>query len=219
VGRLLLQLLPLTILSALTPWTIVGVIVLLASKGGVRNAIAFTLGWCTAIVALGAAIILGLTRAHVEHASPTTSLRLAVQFGSGVALLLFAYLTWRKRPPRGHAVAEPGWIRRLDEIGVPLAFAFGALWINGFLVVPAALQIASADVSGAQKAFALLFYALGASSGPIAVIAYRVLAPDRAAGGLARLRSWVALNSSVSVAILLTVLGGALVVKALLEAI
>ena len=41
MGRLLVDLLPITILSALTPWTIVGVIVLLASKGGVKNAVAF----------------------------------------------------------------------------------------------------------------------------------------------------------------------------------
>ena len=39
-------------------------------------------------------------------------------------------------------VAEPGWIHKLDAIGPVVAFAFGAFWINGFLVVPAALRSA-----------------------------------------------------------------------------
>ncbi len=156
MGRLLVDLLPLTILSALTPWTLVGVIVLLASKGGVRNAVAFASGWLTAILALGGLIVAGIAA------------------GS----------------------------------------AFGAFWINGFLVVPAALQISQADVTGGQKAFALVFYAVGATGGQIALIAYRLLAPERATVGLARLRGWVSRNSTATIAVVVAVIGGGLLVKA-----
>jgi cytochrome b561 len=217
LGRLLVELLPITILSALTPWAIVGVIVLLASKGGVTNAVAFTLGWFTAIVALGAVIVLGLVDGADEHSRSTTWLQIGAELGFGIALLLFARVKWRSRPPAGQHVAEPRWIHKLDAIGPVVAFAFGAFWINGFLVIPAALQISRADVNGGQKAFALLFYAVGASAALIVVIAYRLVARERADARLVRLRGWVGQNSSATLAILLAAIGIGLVVKAVVE--
>ena len=219
LGRLLLELLPITVLSALTPWTVVGVIVLLASKGGVKNAVAFTLGWFTAILALGAVIVVALVEGHEEHARSVTWLQIGLQLGFGAALLLFAHARWRRRPSPGTVLAEPAWIGRLDRIGPVTSFLFGAFWINGFLVVPAATQIARADVTGPEKAFALVFYAVGASAALIGVIAYRLLAPGRATAGLARLRAWVSRNGTAAIAILLGAIGAGLVIKAVVEII
>lgn len=217
LGRLLLELLPITLLSALTPWTIVGVIVLLASKGGVKNAVAFALGWFTAILLLGAVIVVALTEGHEEHASSVTWLQIGLQLGFGAALLLFANSRWQRRPARGATVTEPAWIGRLDRIGPVVSFLFGAFWINGFLVIPAATQIAQADVTGPEKAVALLFYALGATAALIGVIAYRLLAADRATVGLARLRGWVGQNSTVAIAVIVGAIGAGLVIKAVVE--
>jgi Sap, sulfolipid-1-addressing protein len=217
VGSLLLELLPITLLSAFTPWTVVGVIVLLAARNGVRKAIAFTLGWFTAILALGALVIAGVTGTGGEQSSSVTWLQIGLQIGFGLALLLFAHNRWNRRPPRGVATAEPRWIGKLDGIGTFWAFAFGAFWINGFLVVPAALQISRAEVTGPQKAFALLFYAVGASSLLIAAIAYRVLSPDRAGARLAALRTWVGQNSTATVAGVVGVIGAGLLLKAAVE--
>jgi hypothetical protein len=219
VGRLLLDLLPITILSALTPWTIVGVIVLLAAAGGAKSAIAFTLGWFTAILTLGAVIVAGLMSGHEDHARSVSWVQVGLQTVFGVALLLFAYNRWERRPPRGTSVSEPSWIHKLDSIGVVWAFLFGAFWINGFLVIPAALQISQADVTAPQKSVALLFYALGASSALIAVIAYRLAAPERATAGLRNLRGWVGQNSVASLAILAAAIGVGLVVKAVVEGV
>jgi hypothetical protein len=217
LGQLLLELLPITILSALTPWTIVGVIVLLASRGGAKNAVAFTLGWFTAIVALGAVIVLGVIKGANEHSRSVTWLQIGMQLGFGIALLLFARVKWRRQPSAGQDVAEPRWIHKLDAIGPVVAFTFGAFWVNGFLVIPAALQISRADVTGGQKAFALLFYSVGASAALIAVIAYRLIAREQADAGLVRLRRWVGQNSSATVAVVLGAIGVGLVVKAVAE--
>jgi hypothetical protein len=217
VGRLLVELLPITILSALTPWTIVGVIVLLASKGGVKNAVAFSLGWITAILLLGGVIVFGVVEGADEHARSATWLQIGVQLGFAAALLLFAHVKWRQRPGAGAVVAEPSWIGKLDGMSALVAFVFGAIWINGFLVVPAALEISRADVTGGEKAAALVFYALGATAGQIALIAYRVAAPARAVARLDRLRTWLSQNSTAAIAIVLAVIGGGLLVKALVE--
>ena len=219
MGSLLLELLPITILSALTPWTIVGVIVLLASRHGVRKAAAFTLGWFTAILLLGALVVAGVTGGADEHSSSVTWVQVGLQLGFGLALLLFAHNRWNRRPARGQSAAEPRWIGKLDGIGVVWAFALGAFWINGFLVVPAALEISRADVTGPQKAVALVFYAVGASAALITVIAYRLLSPDRAIAGLGRLRGWVGQNSTATVAGVVGVIGAGLVLKAVVEVI
>jgi hypothetical protein len=217
MGRLLVDLLPLTILSALTPWTIVGVIALLASKGGVANAVAFSLGWITGILALGGLIVVGVTSGGADDASSVTWLHVGLQLGVGLAFVAFGYRKWQQRPAPGAAVAEPGWIHRLDAVRWPLAFLFGMFWINGFLVVPAALQIAEADVTGGEKAFALVFYAVGATAGPIALIAYRLAAPGRAGERLTHLRAWLARNSTATISIVVGVIGAGLVVKAAVE--
>jgi hypothetical protein len=193
------------------------VIVLLASKGGVKNAIAFTLGWFTAILALTTVIVLATVDGAHEHARSVTWVQIGLQLGFGIALLLFAHRRWGKRPAPGSTVAEPSWIGKLDRIGPVMSFAFGAFWINGFLVVPAGIQIAQANVTGGQKAFAVLFYAVGASAALIGVIAYRLARADSATVRLERLRTWVGQNSSASIAVLLGAIGAALVIKALLE--
>lgn len=218
LGRLLLELLPITLLSALTPWTIVGVIVLLASRGGVKNAVAFTLGWFSAILLLGAVIVVALIKGHEEHARSVGWLQVGLQLGFGAALLLFARNRWQRRPAPGTAVTEPAWIGKLDRIGPVTSFLFGAFWINGFLVIPAATQIAQADVTGPEKAVALVFYALGASAVMIGVIGYRLVAAERASVSLDRLRGWVSQNSTVAIAVLVGAIGAGLVVKAVVEA-
>ena len=182
-----------------------------------RSAIAFTLGWFTAIFALGGVIVAGLVTGHEDHARSVTWLQVGLQIVFGLALLAFAHNRWERRPSRGATVAEPTWIHKLDSIGIVSAFLFGAFWINGFLVIPAALQISQADVTGAQQAAALLFYSLGASSVLIGVIAYRLTAAERATERLGRLRTWVGQNSVASLAILVGAIGVGLIVKAIIE--
>ena len=73
-----------------------------------RKAVAFTLGWFTMILALGAIIILGLTAGSVEHTSEVTWLQAGLQLGFGLALLLFAG-DWRRS-----RMASPGVASALD---------------------------------------------------------------------------------------------------------
>ena len=136
-------------------------------------------------------IVVGVTTGPTSTRARSPGSRSASSSASGVALLAVRAREVAERPPPGTAVAEPGWIRKLDGIGAGRAFVFGAFWINGFLVVPAALEISRADVTGGQKAVALLFYALGATAGLIALIAYRLARPTGRRPPR-RLRGWLA---------------------------
>ncbi len=55
--QLFLQLLALGLLTSVTPWGIVAVIVLLSAKSRPRGAIAFAAGWVVSILLIGGLII------------------------------------------------------------------------------------------------------------------------------------------------------------------
>ena len=153
LGRLLLELLPITLLSALTPWTIVGVIVLLASRGGREERRRVHAG----LVHRRSSLLGAADRRRRDQRDATSTRarspgsRSVSSSDSALRCSLFARNRWQRRPAPGTAVTEPAWIGKLDRIGPVTSFLFGAFWINGFLVVPAATQIAQADVTGAGE--------------------------------------------------------------------
>ena len=62
--QLFLQLLALGLLTSVTPWGIVAVIVLLSAKSRPRGAIAFVAGWVASILLTGGLIIGTYSGAH-----------------------------------------------------------------------------------------------------------------------------------------------------------
>ena len=134
--QLFLQILALGLLTSVTPWGIVAVIVLLSAKSRPRGAIAFVAGWVTSILLTGG-LIIGLYRgAHSKPGPSATNAMLGVQFALGVLLLALAAKKWSRRAAADLSAAEPKWLRTLDRMRPIVAFGLGMFWVNLVLSSP-----------------------------------------------------------------------------------
>jgi hypothetical protein len=214
--QLFLQLLALGLLTSVTPWGIVAVVVLLSAKSGPRGAIAFVAGWVVSILLVGS-LIIGLYRgAHSKPGASAANAMLGVQFALGVLLLALAARRWSRRVAAEPSASEPKWLRTLDRMRPIVAFGFGMFWVNLVFVVAAALAVADAKLSRSSAVLAYLFYALLATLGVAAILIVYYTNRARAQERLAGLRSWLTRNNTGVVSAVIAVIGLVFIVRGLI---
>ena len=108
--HLYLYLLGVGILTALTPWAIVGIIVLLGSRAGGRAAIAFAVGWFCAVAFIAAVVVAGVGNAGSSSKETTSNVVYAIELVLGLAFVAFA----ARKHARDRSLPEPpanrgGW--------------------------------------------------------------------------------------------------------------
>ncbi|MFL5671993.1 MAG: GAP family protein, partial [Chloroflexota bacterium] len=101
------------ILTALTPWAIVGLIVLLGSKAGARAAIAFAGGWFCAVAFIAAVVAAGLGDLGSSSRSSVSNAVYIVEIVLGLALLAFAARRRAGDRLATSPTAEPAWLTKL----------------------------------------------------------------------------------------------------------
>jgi threonine/homoserine/homoserine lactone efflux protein len=207
--HLYLYLLLVGILTALTPWAIVGVIVLLGSRVGVRAALAFVAGWFCAVAFITALVAAGVGGTSKQ---PTTVVLIG-EVVVGLLLIAFALRKRLRERSLPQAKAEPGWLRKLDTMRPVVAFGFGTFMINVVFVVDAGVQIAAADLATSEVVLAILFYTVLSTAGVASVLAVYFSNRSRAEVRLAAMRAWVARNNANVIVGMIAVVGVVLVLK------
>jgi drug/metabolite transporter (DMT)-like permease len=186
VGDLFVELLPLGIVCALSPWAIVAVILMLASDRP-SNSVAWLVGWTLSTVAIGVLIVIFFGGYDFSRNSTPTTVACVVQVLLGVLLLLAAARFWARRPARtGKLPKEPGWMTRIGNMSPVWAFVIGAFWINTTLVF-ATFTLVTVSVQGG-------------------LILYAYVLPKHAAIGLARIRDWIARSQEAALSVVALVL-------------
>ncbi|MFD7966365.1 GAP family protein [Streptomyces zaomyceticus] len=164
-------------------------ILLLSSRRGTRQGLAFLLSWLANLVAVIACVAL-LTGGQppARHTVPSTAAVVA-KLVIGLALVLYGAHR-RRRPPRPHG--PPKWAARIDDAS-PVAAA-GLAWLlqPWGLVGAGAATAVDADLSTAGAWLALTGYCLLATLSLIVMEMYAVWAPEAANARLNALRSWLA---------------------------
>jgi len=178
----------------------------------------FLAGWLAGFLALGGLAITFADIAMLAGTSADIGLE-SVRIALGVALLVFAWRKWQKRPLPGEDPETPGWMRRFDDISPSGAAAIGAALAtvnpkNALLVVSGALAVAGATPHPPAQAGAFLLHTLVASAGLLAPLVAVMLLGDRAARPLDRLRDIVARHNAVAMAVVLAALGVMVILSA-----
>jgi hypothetical protein len=206
VSSLFLEILPLAIVCALSPWAIVAVILMLASDRP-SNAIAWLAGWTLSTFGIGVLIILFFGGYDFSKSGTPSTIACVVQVVLGVLLLVAAGRFWSRRPARtGQLPKEPGWMKRIGTMRPIWAFLIGAFWINTTLVVAAGVDALRAELPTNQSIAAFAAFTLVTISVQAALILYAYLLPKRAAVGLKGIREWIARNQESALALIALVL-------------
>jgi hypothetical protein len=212
-GHLFLYLLAVGVVTALTPWAIVGVIVMLGSHEGLRAAVAFTLGWFCAVTFIAAAVAAGLGRASESTQDRASTVVFVIELVLGLVLLVLAWKLRARRRTRASTPQEPRWLTKLDGIGPVVAFAFGTFMINVVFVVDAGLRIAAADLAASDAAVAVLFYSVLSTAALLTVLVVFLSDRESAETRLHAMRAWLAANNALVSAAIVGLVGVVLALK------
>ncbi|MFJ3634446.1 GAP family protein [Streptomyces sp. NPDC090112] len=163
-------------------------ILLLSSRRGTRQGLAFLLSWLADLVAVIACVMLLTGGQPPARNSTPSTVAIAAKLAIGVALVLYGAHRHR-RPPRPHG--PPRWAARVDNASP--ATAAGLAWLlQPWALVGAGAAIAvDADLSTLTDWLALTGYCLLATLSLILMETYALRAPEAAGVRLNALRSWL----------------------------
>ncbi|WP_102141251.1 GAP family protein [Mycobacterium hubeiense] len=206
-GAVLMELIPLALVVALSPLSIIPGVLVLHTERPRETGLAFLLGWLVGLAAL-AAIFVAVSDlfGRLDEPPPWASwLRIAI----GAALMVFGVYRWLTRHKSEHS---PAWMRSLTTVspGRATVTAMALTVVNPkvlFVSAAAGLAIGTAGLGRAGAWSSVVYYALVAGSTvAIPILAYAI-SPARMHDPLQRLKDWMERNHATLVAAILVVIG------------
>jgi Sap-like sulfolipid-1-addressing protein len=207
------QLIPLALVVAMSPLTIIPAIVLVLQSDRARpTGLAFMSGWLIALAAT-TAVFVQLPRLLEGFNRPAPTWAAWVRIAVGAALVVFGLWRWLTR----HRVTkQPVWLNRLSRL-TPAgagAVAVGLILVNPKVLLmnaAAGLVIGTAALRTPGTGLAVAYYtAVAGSSVLIPILAYAV-AGERVDHQLLRLKQWIERQHAVLMAGFLAAVGVLLV--------
>ncbi|MEU3660575.1 GAP family protein [Streptomyces sp. NPDC032940] len=189
-------------------------ILLLSSRRGVRQGLAFLVSWLVNLVVVIACVML-LTggRPPARHTGPGAAV-LDVKLAVGLALVLYGAHRHR-RPPRPHG--PPRWRARIDDASPATAAGLAWLLQSWGLVAAGAATVVDADLSALADWIALSGYCLLATLSLIVMEVYAVRRPAVASARLNALRSRLEQHQAQLVVALSLVVGLWMTARSIVE--
>ena len=207
-GSVLGALIPLGLVIALSPITVIPAVLVLQAPRPRPSGLAFLAGWVLGLAALTALSVAASGLLGGLHKSPPTWaswLRVIL----GAALILFGIYRWLTR----HRHTEsPAWMRSFASITPARAGITGAVLVvirpDVLLIcVPAGLAIGGSGRDVVDDWIAAAFFvAVAASTVAIPILAYAA-AGHRLDDAMARLKDWMDRNNAALMAAILVVIG------------
>jgi Sap, sulfolipid-1-addressing protein len=208
-GSLLGELIPLAMVVAASPLSIIPALLLVLHTARPRpTGLAFLAGWLVGLVAI-TAVFVAVPKLFSGAGGPPSPAGAWVRIGIGVVLLAFGGWRWVTRHKAGQA---PALLKTVGKIGPGRAAGLGVAltFINPKLLLinaAAGLAISTADLGTPGSWFAIAVYAvLAGSTVLIPMLAYAVAA-DRLDGPLERVREWIERQHAALTAVILAVVG------------
>jgi hypothetical protein len=216
VGQAISEVLPFAVGVAIVPIPIIAVILMLFSARARVNGPVFLVGW-----SVGLALAFGVIYAIADASGAATDDAASdgvswLKIVLGVALLLVAVRTWRKRPEPGITPELPGWMSGIDDLAPAKALGLGVLLSaanpkNLVLVIGAAAGLAQLGVSTGDALVALVVFVLVGSITVGGPVGYYLVGGDRAKRSLTELKAWLAEYNTAVMTTLFLVFGVVLI--------
>jgi len=218
MGPVIGEILPLAVGVAISPVPIIAAILMLLSPKAKGASVGFLLGWITGIVVAIVVFTLLSSVLPAQDESGSSPVRGVIKIILGALLLFLALRQWRGRPAQGEQATMPKWMSAIDSITAGKALGLGFLLSavnpkNLLMAISAGLIIGGTGLAVGQTVVVIvIFVLLAASTVLIPVVAY-LIASERLAGPLDSLRAWLVNNNATIMAVLLLVIGVAVIGK------
>lgn len=197
MAELILSLISLAIVATLQPPQVIAMIILLQTRLGTANGLAYLAGMTTFRLALGAAawILFSSLESSIETSGGNFSILVGtILVVLGLLMLIYALRQGFSAPDEDEAAAS--WLDKLEAVSPAQAFLVGIAFLaldprDWIIDVSAINLIAEADLSSAKSILAYLVYILMAQSLLWIPLLFSLLVPDRANSSLAALNIWM----------------------------
>ena len=207
-GSVLAELIPLAMVVALSPLSIIPAVLVLHTRHPRPTGLTFLTGWLVGLAALTAIFIeVAALLGGMDRQPPTWASWLRVVVGA--ALIVFGVYRWLTRTKSEHS---PKWMASLSKLTPVRAGLVGAALTVAnpkvlFICAAAGLAVGTAGLGQPGAWAAGLCYVLAAGSTvALPILAYAV-SGERLDPALARLKDWMERNHAVLVAAILVVIG------------
>ena len=216
MGEAIGQSLPLAIGVALSPVSIIAVVVLLTSSRARSLGPVFVLGWLLGLVVVGAIVLVVVGPSGAGSSGQRTRWVSWVLIVLGLLLLVAAVRHFRGRAREGEEIPLPAWMGAIDRLK-PSVVLGGGVVLGGvrpknlLLAVGGAAAIAQTGIAGGQQAIAYAVFAVIATIGVAVPVVIYFAMGTRSAELLGRLKGWMRRNNAVIVAVVLLVIGVTLI--------
>jgi len=203
----LTELIPLALVVALSPLSIIPAVLVLHTPRPRPTGLAFLAGWLIGLAAL--TVIFVELSTLVANPNKPPGWASWVRVVVGVALIVFGIYRWLMRKRAAHT---PGWMQSLGKL-TPWRAGVAAVALTVanpkvlFMCIAAGLAIGTAGVGSAHVWIGVLWYvAVAGSTVAIPILAYTV-SGDRLDEPLQRLKVWMEQQHATLVAVILIVIG------------
>ena len=203
----MLDLVLLGLIISAEPLPLIGFILVLSTKRGLRNGAAFIAGWiaCLLVVIVATLLLTGGSPPK-RSSSPGTAI-LVGKLLFGLVLVGFGLVRWLRRSAPQADKPEPAWMHRVDQLRPAGAAWLGVLLQPWPLVVAGAAIILDADLAQLSTVVSLVgFVALSTWSFAAMEVLF-LRNPDPTRERLGRLRSWLNVHRGALVSALAVVVG------------
>jgi threonine/homoserine/homoserine lactone efflux protein len=212
MGQAIGQLLPFAVGVAISPMPIVAVVLMLVTPQARTNGPSFLLGWIVGVAGAGAILLALASPSNASDEGAPAHWVSWLKLLLGVLLVLVALKEWKGRPREGDELATPKWMGALDGFTPAKALGAGVLLSaanpkNLILIVGGAAAVAQLGISTGDQVVAWIVFTLIASIGVGAPVVIYFAMGDRAAKTLDELKTWMARNNTVIMAVLCLIIG------------
>lgn len=206
-GSALAELVPLALVVALSPLSVIPAVLVLHTPRPKPAGLAFLAGWVLGLAVL-TSLFLAISGLLGGMGGQPPSWASWLRIVIGAALIVFGVFRWVTRHSKPHQM--PG-TRQLTTVGPGKALAFGALLTAAnpkvlFICAAAGLAIGTSGLGGATPAAVVVFVALSASTVALPIVAYAI-SGERLDPTLAAVKAWMEKHNAALVAGILVVIG------------
>ncbi|GAB3119860.1 GAP family protein [Streptomyces calidiresistens] len=216
MGEAIGQILAYGVGVALSPFPIIGVVLMLVTPRARSNGPALLLGWVLGLALVGTIVLLVSGGAGPGEQGEPAGWVSALDLALGALLLWVAVKHWRERPRGDEEPALPKWMHAVDSFTPVRAGVLGIVLSalnpkNLLLVIAAAATIARTDASAGGQAVALaVFVVIGALGTGTPIVLYFAL-KERSRHILDGLKLWMERHNSAIVSVICLLLAAKLV--------
>jgi threonine/homoserine/homoserine lactone efflux protein len=212
MGSAISEVLPFAIGVAISPVSIIAVILVLFSAKARVNGLVFTAGWVVGVALVSTVIYLLADAGDVGSGGSASDTSYWLKLVGGILLVLLAFRDWRKRSVKDEAVDQPKWMSAIDTLTPVktggLAFLLAvANPKNLALSLAAGASLAQAGASGGEAAVGLIVFVVIASVAIIVPVVAYLVGGERAADELEGWKTWLSMNNTAMMAVLFLVFG------------